>query len=71
MRPDSQAILPDPLPPLLTIDQCAALHSTCRNTVHEWIRLGILPSIKRGRRRYIPLSAITEGANVAKPGAAA
>ena len=38
---------------LLTVVQAAHLLAVCRQTIHDWVRRGLLPVHKMGRRTYI------------------
>lgn len=43
---------------LLTLPQAAAQLAVCRQTLHDWIRRGLLPAHKLGRRTYIKRSEL-------------
>jgi excisionase family DNA binding protein len=45
---------------LLTVDDAAAVLSLGRTKVYELLESGLLPSVKIGRSRRIPLSGVRE-----------
>jgi len=57
-------------PQLLTIDEASKVLRISVPTLRRWIRLGVIPSRKLGRRRLIPREAIEkavrEGVDVRK-----
>ncbi len=57
-EPNSNAATDPPL--LLTVVQVARLLAVGRTTVYELIRTGDLRTVKIGRARRIPLSALTD-----------
>jgi len=54
--------LPDPIPPkaLYRIPEAMRLLSLSRSVIYELIRAGRLRTVKQGRTRLVPATAITD-----------
>lgn len=58
---DRQTIVTEPIPAMLyRVDEAATALRLSRSLVYELIRSGRLRTVKQGRRRLVPVSALNE-----------
>ena len=56
----SHAMTATPNPATMTVTQTAAVLGISRSSAYECVRLGMIPSIRLGRRIVVPTQAIDE-----------
>lgn len=58
---DRQTVVTEPVPAMLyRVDEAAIALRLSRSLVYELIRSGRLRTVKQGRRRLVPVSALSE-----------